>query len=53
MRTGSSSVVIIMMLVNLYGSTECYNNEVWRDWVMVNWEGDGLLPARIWGFVDL
>jgi hypothetical protein len=37
----------------LYRSTECYHKEVWRDWVMINWEEHGLLPSRIWGFVNL
>jgi hypothetical protein len=37
----------------LYRSTECYHKAVWRDWVMINWEEDGLLPSRIWGFVNL
>ena len=27
---------------------------VWRDWVVVDWgAGDGLLPCKLWGFVDL
>jgi hypothetical protein len=25
----------------------------WRDWVMIDWEGVGALPAKIWGFIDL
>ena len=31
-----------------------YRNKVWRDWVWVDWGDDGgLLPNKIWGFVDL
>jgi hypothetical protein len=37
----------------LYRSTKCYHKEVWRDWVMINWEEEGLLPSQIWGFVNL
>ncbi len=30
-----------------------YRNEVWRDWVLINWGEDGNLPCKIWGYVDL
>ena len=30
-----------------------YVGNVWRDWVAINWGDHGILPARIWGFVDL
>ena len=36
-----------------YRGSPMYHGDVWRDWVMVNWEGYGLLPNRVWGFVDL
>jgi len=30
-----------------------YRETVWRDWVEVDWDDDGNLPNKIWGFVDL
>ena len=30
-----------------------YRGEVWRDWVNINWVGHGVIPSKIWGFVDL
>jgi hypothetical protein len=30
-----------------------YRGGVWRDWVNVNWGDDGILPNKLWGFVDL
>ena len=30
-----------------------YREHVWRDWVIVDWEEEGLIPNKIWGFVDL
>jgi hypothetical protein len=30
-----------------------YREQVWRDWVVVNWGRDGQLPNKIYGFVDL
>ena len=30
-----------------------FMGEVWRDWVLVDWDADGVLPNKIWGFVDL
>ncbi len=30
-----------------------FNGGIWRDWVMVDWDADGVLPNKIWGFVDL
>ena len=26
---------------------------VWRDWVLIDWGDDGMLPCKIWGFIDL
>jgi hypothetical protein len=37
----------------LYRGTPWYDGGVWRDWVMVDWGEHGLLPNKIWGFVDL
>jgi hypothetical protein len=38
----------------IYRGTPWYKNgPPWYDWVMVNWgEEEGVLPAKIWGFVD-
>jgi hypothetical protein len=37
----------------IYRGTPWYKNGPWYDWVMVNWgEEEGVLPAKIWGFVD-
>ena len=31
-----------------------YRGKIWRDWVEINWgDEDGILPAKIWGFLDL
>lgn len=30
-----------------------FRGGVWRDWVMIDWGPDGVLPNKIWGFVDL
>ena len=30
-----------------------FMGQVWCDWVMVDWDDDGVLPNKIWGFVDL
>ena len=30
-----------------------HSGGVWRDWVIVDWDDDGLLPNKVWGFVDL
>ena len=30
-----------------------FNGSTWRDWVMIDWGDDGVLPNKIWGFVDL
>jgi hypothetical protein len=37
----------------IYRGTTWYKNGPWYDWVMVNWgEEEGVLPAKIWSFVD-
>ena len=39
---------------NIFRGTNLFNGAVWRDWVLIDWGGnDGILPAKIWGFVDL
>ena len=39
---------------NIFRGTNLYSGGVWRDWVIIDWGGsDGVLPAKIWGFVDL
>ena len=30
-----------------------HSGGVWRDWVIVDWDEDGKLPNKVWGFVDL
>ena len=30
-----------------------YRDHVWRDWVAVDWGEEGVLPNKIWAFVDL
>ena len=37
----------------IFRSSPCYKGSVWRDWVMVNWGDHGVLPNKIWGFIDL
>ena len=37
----------------IFRGTHNYLGQTWRDWVMVDWGPDGVLPAKIWGFVDL
>ena len=37
----------------LYRGTPWYDGGAWRDWVMVDWGEHGLLPNKIWGFVNL
>jgi hypothetical protein len=29
-----------------------YHGSIWRDWVIVDWGDDGVLPNKIYGFVD-
>ena len=36
-----------------FRSSAQYRGKVWRDWVWVDWDDDGILPNKIWGFVDL
>ena len=37
----------------LFRGTSYFNGGVWRDWVKVNWGDEGVLPNKIWGFIDL
>lgn len=37
----------------LYRGTPSFDGAAWRDWVMVDWDEEGILPNKIWGFVDL
>ena len=30
-----------------------FRGGVWRDWVAIDWQEDGILPCKLWGFVDL
>jgi hypothetical protein len=37
----------------IFRGTHNYLGQPWRDWVQIDWGRDGVLPAKIWGFVDL
>lgn len=37
----------------IFRSDTVYRGTVWRDWVYVDWGNWGILPNKIWGFVDL
>ena len=30
-----------------------FRNGVWRDWAFIEWQNEGKVPNKIWGFVDL
>jgi hypothetical protein len=36
----------------IFWSSLLYHGSTWRDWVMVDWGDDGVLPNKIYGFVD-
>ena len=38
---------------NIFRGHPYYCGELWRDWVLVDWGEDGILPCGIWGFVCL
>lgn len=37
----------------IFRANASYRKLVWRDWVWVDWGTHGVLPNKIWGFVDL
>ena len=37
----------------IFRSHTSFFGNVWRDWVVINWGDEGLLPCQIMGFVDL
>ena len=37
----------------IFRGTHSYLGLPWRDWVLIDWGRDGVLPSKIWGFVDL
>ena len=37
----------------IYRGAPQYHGSVWRDWVMVDWGREGVIPNKIWGFVDM
>lgn len=37
----------------IFRGSACFKGKVWRDWVKVDWDDDGKLPNKIWGFVNL
>jgi hypothetical protein len=36
-----------------FRATPSYRGSVWRDWALVDWADYGVLPNKLWGFVDL
>jgi hypothetical protein len=36
-----------------FRSSPSYRGSVWRDWALVDWSDYGVLPNKLWGFVDL
>ena len=36
-----------------FRSTPSYRGKLWRDWAMVDWADYGVLPNKLWGFVNL
>ena len=36
----------------MFRATPLYRGKPWRDWVMVNWGADGIIPAQLWCFLD-
>jgi hypothetical protein len=37
----------------IFRASPWFLGKAWRDWVMLQWEANVLLPAQIWTFVDL
>ena len=37
----------------IFRASAQYRGNVWRDWVIVDWDDHGHLPNKLWGFVDL
>ena len=37
----------------IYRATPLFKGGVWRDWVMMHWEGYDQMPNKLWGFLDL
>ena len=37
----------------IFRGAPMHSGPVWRDWVVIDWGEDGVLPCKIWGFVDL
>ena len=38
----------------IFRASPCFLSKPWYDWVMINWGDEGgVLPAQIWGFIDL
>jgi hypothetical protein len=36
----------------IFRSSLSYHGSIWRDWAMVDWGDDGVLPNKIYGFMD-
>ena len=49
----------LMLLTNhkrngtMFRGSPHFHGDAWRDWAAIDWEEDGKLPSRTWGFVDL
>jgi len=37
----------------IFRGSHSFLDQVWRDWVLVDWDDYGHLPNKIWGFIDL
>jgi hypothetical protein len=37
----------------IFRGQSLFRGNVWRDWALFHWAGEGDLPMKIWGFVDL
>lgn len=37
----------------IFRAAPLFKGGVWRDWVMVDWEGYDPMPNKLWGFLDL
>lgn len=37
----------------IFRATTNFKGAMWRDWAMIDWGEEGILPCKLWGFVDL
>lgn len=38
---------------SIFRGSLSYRSEIWRDWIVIDWDDWGHLPNKVWGFVDL